>query len=147
MLALTAFANPASTDRERPPWRRMWSVLPVKFNPEVDLGSLLVALSLIGGVSYWAVTSSNTANNAIQSVAALRGDVAALRVDTNEQFKGVRADIANLPDVRAQLVQMERRMDANDSRMDAQSKRLELLEREVIQTRSDVDNLIRGRVK
>jgi septal ring factor EnvC (AmiA/AmiB activator) len=133
----------SSNVQERHWWRRAWERA-VKFNPEVDLGQLAVVATLIGGVALWAINSRDAAVHASDAVNGLRSDVASLRADTNEQFKAVRADIANLPDVRAQLVQMERRLDQNDSRADAQSKRLELLEREVIQSRADLDNVIRA---
>ena len=143
MHAPAASVNTALNPWDRRWWRRTWGAI-VNFDPKVDLGQLAVILTLASGGFYWAVTSHDTASQAKDAVNALRGDVAALRTDTNDQFKQVRADIANLPDVRAQLVQMEKRLDANDSRVDAQSKRMELLEREVIQSRADLDNVIRS---
>ena len=139
--------NSASQDWEHRWWRIRWGA-PVQFDPKVDLGQIVVALVAAGGVTVWAITSATHATDA-------RSDVASLRADMNEQFHQVRLDIANLPDVQAQIVQMNRRLDQDDSRLDAQSKRsefveseqskhIETLEREVIQTRADLDNVIRA---
>ena len=141
----------------------------MQFDSKIDLGQVLVAVGLAGSVAFWAVNSASTAKVAADAAKQASDSVAALRSDMNDQFRGVktdtadqlrqvqantndqfnrvRADIANLPDVRAELTQIERRLDQNDSRADAQSKRVETLERAVIQTRADLDALIRGAKK
>ena len=128
-----------------PQWWRQAMEAAMQFDPKVDLGQIGVILALAGGLSYWAITSAGTAKVASDAAKQASDAVAALRGDMNDQFRQVRADIANLPDVRAELIQIERRLDQNDSRADALSKRTELLEREVIQTRADLDAALRAR--
>ena len=71
-------------------------------------------------------------------------DIATLRSDMNGRFDQVQSAIGNLPDVRAEMVQVERRLDQGDNRAQAQSTRLEQLQQSTISTRSDLDNLIRA---
>lgn len=132
---------------------RLREVVKVGISRDVTLGDIITAAAILGGVALYQVNNVGKAQQALDAVQSLRVDmtanVQALRVDMKESFVhvqsdigGVRGDIANLPDVRAELVQMERRVDQIDSRADAQSKRLEILEREVIQMRSDVDHIV-----
>ena len=136
MLGHLDFVNSSLNTWEKSLWRRPWDAA-MQYDPKVDLGQIAVILGLVGAVGIWAVTNGNTAGEAARSVAALRNEM-------NEQFHQVRLDIANLPDQRAELTQIEKRLDQSDSRADAQSKRVETLERAVIQERADLDNVLRA---
>lgn len=71
-------------------------------------------------------------------------DITALRNEMNGRFDQVQVAIGNLPDVRAEMVQVERRLDQSDNRNAAQSVRLDQLQQSTISTRADLDNLIRA---
>jgi hypothetical protein len=97
-----------------------------------------------------AQVATQTAINALDTkftaqLTAVRADltekIVGIQAQNNEQFRGVRSDIANLPDVRASMEELKRRADGFDSRLDAQSKRNELTDRSEIETRSDLKNL------
>ena len=77
----------------------------------------------------------------VAAKAEMAAQIAGVQAQNNEQFHNVRNDIANLPDMRATVVQAERRLNEVDSRADAQSKRLELNDRMAIETRAKVDAL------
>lgn len=73
------------------------------FKWDVNLGHMLIAVPLVIGMTVYVVTDHNAVEN-------LTANVDRLRSDMTLQFAGVRADIANLPDVRAQVGQQERRI-------------------------------------
>lgn len=77
----------------------------------------------------------------IAAKAEMAAQITGVQAQNNEQFQNVRHDIANLPDVRASLTQVERRLNEADSRADAQSKRAEINDRMEIETRAKVDAL------
>jgi hypothetical protein len=128
---------------DAPPVKRM----SVRFNPEVGLGQIINALIMASGIAYAIVTYANRVDTTQRDLTSLHQEMVT-RFDTvSEQFRGVRLDIANLPDVRAELVQLGRRMDQADNRMGAQSNRLEQIQQMTIQNRADMDNIIRGRAR
>lgn len=126
---------------DAPPTKRM----SVRFNPEVGLGQIINALIMASGIAYAIITYANRVDTTQRDLTSLHQEMVT-RFDTvSEQFRGVRLDIANLPDVRAELIQLGRRMDQADNRMGAQSNRLEQIQQMTIQNRADMDNMIRGR--
>lgn len=78
----------------------------------------------------------------VAAKAEMATQISGVQTQNNEQFRNVRNDIANLPDMRATVTQVERRMNEMDSRADAQSKRQELNDRMAIETRAKVDALV-----
>lgn len=135
----------------------------VRFNPEISLGQAIQGLIVLGGVVVpiaWyvmtyagrvdlqgqtiarlevSVTSQLTAQKAdlTSQIAAQKAETAAqfnaIQLGMNDQFKSLRLDIANLPDVRAELTQLGKRVDQWDSRAGAQSERMNRLETLLIQ--------------
>lgn len=143
MHAQTGIVNQLSYPRKRPLWRWAWGNA-VQFDPKIDLGHVLTLGTVIVLATVYIVSNQGTARIAADAAKQAGDNVASLRIDMNEQFRQVRADIANLPNVQAELAQLEKREDQIDARVDAQSKRMELIEREVIQARADLDNVIRA---
>jgi hypothetical protein len=135
-----------ATDKAAPPKRGG-----VKFNPEVGLGQIINAVVMAGGIVYAIANYTNKVDNTQRDVQQLRTEMtrqlAEISVSVNEQFKGVRTDIANLPDVKAELTQLERRADQSDNRAGAQSNRLDRLQETIIQTSSDVAGLLRDKAR
>lgn len=109
----------------------------VKFSPDLNLGHVLQVVAVVGGLTVWAISSADKADQA-------QKDIASLRVEMNARFDAVQHSIANLPDVQAQLTQMGRRMDQGEQRQASFDGRLGAVERSTIEVRSDVDNIIRA---
>lgn len=108
-----------------------------RFKPEVNLGNLIQTfIFLLAIASAWFTYTAR--------VDTTRDNVTQFRIETNQQLGDIRQSISNLPDVRAELVQIERRLDQADSRNAAQSARLEQIGEMAITTRSDVDNILRS---
>lgn len=128
----------------------------VRFSTEISLGQVIQAIVVAGGFA-WAVmiymgrvdSTERRQIDAEHSMSQMRVDVtsqlSAQKVDTttqiagialsmNDQFKSLRLDIANLPDVRAELTQLGKRVDQWDNRAGAQSERMNRLETMVIQS-------------
>ena len=100
MHAQTGIVNQLSYPRKRPLWRWAWGDA-VNFDPKVDLGQILTAATVLVLATIYIVSSQSTARVAADAARSAGDSVAALRGDMNEQFRQVRADIANLPNVQA----------------------------------------------
>ncbi len=134
----------------------------INFDYNINLGHIVLAVAIFGWtvmgyVTRFDVTQSNVAI-AQADLKSLRIDVAsqldkfrlevttqlsAIQIANNEQFRTVRADIANLPEVKADMTQINRRVDQADNRADAQSKRLDNVEKATIQSSADIVNILR----
>lgn len=110
-----------------------------RFDNGFSFGQLLTPLTVVavGALFYSGVftgRTDTTGTTLTQQVASLRNDLAAQTVDftaklaalqlsSDHHFDNIQIAIANLPDVRAEIVQINRRLDANDKRMDAEENR------------------------
>ncbi len=128
----------------------------------MNLGQIIVSIAIFGWTIMGYVTRVDIAQTSVAAaqvdIKALRNDmttqigglraelaaqIVALQAANNEQFRIVRSDIANLPEVKADMTQFNRRMDQADSRADAQSKRMDNIEKNGIQNAADIVNLLR----
>lgn len=139
---LTDFVNLSSILRQS--WRRRSGVLmmagvtpPAWFKPEVTVGTLISGLLLLGAVFglYWNVAVGVTAGNT--EAAQMRRDVVKLEGAVMKGFSDVAAQIANLPDQKARLEQVEKRLAE-------QQAALEETRRIAIQTQAEVQAYLRG---
>ena len=137
------------------PWWRRTLEGAMEFDPKITLGEIMGVIALAGGVTFWAISSAGTAKTAADAAQRASDGVASLRADMNDQFRGVKADtaqqfqqvrsdIANIPDMHAEMTQLEKRQDSADARIEALSKRIDLMQRDVIQERADLDNIVRA---
>lgn len=137
----------------------------VRFEGGINLGQIVQILMTAGFLAWIVMGYLNRVDTAQSDVRQLQADVKALRGDVtgqneklridvgaqltalqaanNEQFRTLRTDIANLPEVRADMTQFTRRTDQADSRADAQSKRMDNIEKTGIQNAADMVNMLR----
>jgi len=137
--------------------------LPFRFTSEVSLGQILQAAVVAGGMlwTYGAYqahekSSVETAQHDISElksdmktqISELRRDVTAqltgIQTANTEQFRNVQSDIANLPDVRATLTQLEKRMDQSDSRAVGQGGAIDAAQKLGFQNASDIAGILRA---
>jgi Tfp pilus assembly protein PilO len=108
-----------------------------KVNRELSLFSIIQIMIVTGSIMFGIFTYINKIDTA-------QTEIAALRFDMNQQFNGIRTDIVNLPDVRAELVQIEKRLDQADNRAANESARLEEIQQMAIQNKADILNILRS---
>lgn len=70
--------------------------------------------------------------------------ISAIQADRLLKYQAMQTTIANIPDMRAELSQLEKRSDQADSRADAQSKRMETIQSGQIQNGSDISAILRA---
>lgn len=116
----------------------------IRFRPELSLGGILQMVVVISSIGFAVMTYASRVDTTQNNVQQLRSDMTSQLANITDQLRNVRLDITNLPDVKAELVQIERRLDQTDSRNSAQSARLEQIQQTAIGTRSDVDNILRS---
>jgi Tfp pilus assembly protein PilO len=119
-----------------------------RFTPEISLGQVIQAIVVAGTVGVAVFTYVAKIDTAQHDIASMRLDMNGrfdqVRVDTNSRLDQVRVDIANLPDLRAELAQVEKRLDQIDNRSAAQSARLEQVQQMAVTARADLDSVIRA---
>jgi TolA-binding protein len=127
----------------------------LRFNGEINLGTvLIVATALIGVISY-EVTTANRGEQlsrdqiALQAslaekIADLRSTVQAGQLDLRQQIQDMRQQIGILPDQRAKLENTERVLTDIESRLNSGDARLSLLERAAIESRADLNQIMRA---
>lgn len=120
----------------------------IRFTPEISFGQFVQAALVASGLIVWGATQAARVDTTQRDLAELRVELAkqmaGMQVNMTDQFRGVRNDIAALPDVRAELTQLERRADQADNRMGALSDRVGQVFQQGIQTRADLDSLLRN---
>lgn len=120
----------------------------LKWNGEVHAGHILQALVVGGGVMVWALVASSKADQTAKDLSSfqtsVRETVSVLERQVSQGLRDIRSDISMLPDQRARLDQVERRLTEGDARDVAQDARIGLIERQAIETREQVNNLIRA---
>ena len=107
------------------------------FKPEVNIGHMLSAIGLlfVAGGLFWNA-AANQASASAESKQT-RADLARLEVTVVGGFKDVATQIANLPDQKARLEQVERRLNEVTTALE-ETRRL------AIQTQADVSAYLRG---
>jgi hypothetical protein len=75
---------------------------------------------------------------------SITSQISDLRGVVSSGLKDVRQQIANLPDQKARLEQVERRLDQSDARQITMEARLGIVERAAIELRSDLNNVTRA---
>ena len=120
----------------------------VQFTWDVSLGQAINGALFLIPAFFLIATYFARVNTTQGDVTALRADMVsrfdAASQTTTKQFETVRADIANLPNVQAELTQLDRRQSETDNRLAAQSTRMEQIQQLGIQTRSDLDAVLRA---
>lgn len=91
------------------------------FKWDINLGHMLIAIPLVLGMTVYVVTDHNAVEN-------LTANVDRLRADMTVQIAGIRTDIANLPDVRAQIRLQEGRISDLEANARDADKRLAKVE-------------------
>jgi uncharacterized protein (DUF3084 family) len=142
-------------------------MLGVRFSPEVTLGHVLQGVIAAAGVAsvifVFAGRVNRTADQFDDFKSTVVASITELKTSTKEQVTtlstsmkqevaNLRLDIANIPDIRAGLSQMQRQLDQLDKRQDqtdaragAQSDRMGKLESEQMQTRATLDSTMQVR--
>ena len=99
----------------------------VRFNPEITLGHVMQALIAAGGVASVIFVFAGRLNETSHDFVSFKQDVLSKIEDmkhvTHDQIQGITANIAFLPDIQATLKQMDRRLEADEHRLDGQDNR------------------------
>ena len=119
----------------------------MRFDPTISFGSIMQAVVVGCGLVAWLVTSNVRSEQAAKDLITLQERLTTQITDLRGTLTGglsdVRAQIATLPDQRAALEQTQRRMADLEVRFGAAEKRAGELERAVIETRADLNTLMR----
>lgn len=134
---------------DSPPATKRFSI---QFKPEISFGQLIYIIvtlvPLIGGGAWVLTGYVNRIENTQASVTAMRLDVGArfdaMQANVNRQFNDVQIAIAALPDFRAELGQLERRVNQSDDRASAQSARLDQLQQATASNTARLENMMGG---
>jgi septal ring factor EnvC (AmiA/AmiB activator) len=120
----------------------------VRFNAEFNLGHILQAIVLGCGLAAYLVTTNTKGEQAARDLVALQQEVKSqitdLRGAVQQSSADVRQQIASLPDQRAKLEGAESRLKELAARIDTDSQRVSAIERSLIETRSDVNQVLRA---
>jgi hypothetical protein len=119
---------------------------------DFNVGTLLTAAAMATGLTVWLVTGQNrsaeTQRNLDQLQQTMTAQIAELRAATTGGLSDVRRQIESLPDERAQLADLQRRvgeMSQDGSAMRAAlDARLSTVERATIELRADLNNIMRA---
>lgn len=140
---------------DAPPQR----LLSVRFNPEISLGqaiqAVVVAVGFIVGVTFYTNRVDTTAHDVgelkvdvTKQLAAMQISVdrqlTAMQLSADKQFASIKVDIANLPDVRAELTQIGRRVDQADGRANALSDRVGQALQQGYRNTADIEAMARA---
>ncbi len=120
----------------------------MKFNSELNIGTLVTAGAVLCSLVAWIVTGNNRSEQSTHDLAtvqsAVSNQIADLRTVITAGLMDVRQQIITLPDQRAKLEQVERRLTDVEAKLNNQDQHIGLLERSTIETRADVNTLLRA---
>lgn len=106
---------------------------------------ILAAATVLVVVSGYILTSNGKAEQTARDLtvfqARIDGTVAELRAEMRAGIASIRSDISLLPDQRARLTAVERRLSEGDARDIAQDQRLSIVEQRSIETRARLENV------
>lgn len=106
---------------------------------------ILAAATVLVVVAGYILTSSGKADQTARDLSAFQASinatVAEIRTEMRSGIANIRSDISLLPDYRARLTAVERRLAEGDARDTAQETNIARIDRLAIETRADVNNL------
>ena len=120
----------------------------LKFNSELNIGTLVTAGAVLCSLVAWIVTGNNRSEQSTRDLttvqSAVSNQISDLRTAITAGLLDVRQQISTLPDQRAKLEQVERRIGDVEVKLNNLDQHLGLLERSTIETRADVNTLLRA---
>jgi peptidoglycan hydrolase CwlO-like protein len=120
----------------------------LKFSPQIDVGSLVTASAVMCSLAAWLLTVYSRDEQSVRELASVQGAVSAQISDLRNVIASglvdVHQEISTLPDQRAKLEQVERRLSDIESKLNNEDQHLGLLERSTIETRADVNTMMRA---
>ncbi|WP_428485866.1 hypothetical protein [Rhodopila sp.] len=120
----------------------------MKFNSELNLGTLVTAGAVLCSLVAWVVTGNNRSEQSTRDLAtvqtAVSNQIADLRTAITAGLLDVRQQISTLPDQRARLEQVERRLGDLETKLNNEDQRMAVLERSTIESRADINTLLRA---
>ncbi|WP_428485930.1 hypothetical protein [Rhodopila sp.] len=120
----------------------------VKFNPELNVGTLVTVSAVLCSLVAWIVTGNNRSEQSTRDLATVQttvsSQIADLRTVVSSGLQDVRQQISTLPDQRAKLEQVERRLADLDAKLNTEDQQMAALERSTIECRADINTLLRA---
>ena len=120
----------------------------MKFNSELNIGTLVTAGAVLCSLVAWIVTGNNRSEQSAHDLAtvqsAVSNQIADLRTVITAGLMDVRQQISTLPDQRAKLEQVERRLADLEAKGNNQDQQMAALERSTIESRADINTLLRA---
>lgn len=120
----------------------------LKFNPQIDVGSMVTASAVLCSLAAWLVTAHARDQQSVRDLATVQSAVSAQITDLRNVISSglvdVHQQISTLPDQRARLDQVERRLSDLEAKLNNGDQHLGLLERATIETRADLNTLMRA---
>ena len=117
----------------------------VKWEAGISPRDILYAGAFLVAVSGYIFNASGKADQTAKDLASLQTDmrttISGVQREVREGISNIRSDIATLPDQRARLISVERRLSEGDARDVAQDARIGNIERQTIETAAQVNNL------
>jgi len=139
--------------------------LPIRFDRSISLGQVVTSVStaiimlwvVFGQVAKIGINEGavKTTEDTIKTLRVdLTAQVSAMKLEMTaqlagvqtiqaEQFRALRADIANLPRLNVTIEQQDRRLEQMDSRANAMAGRVEAIEKASIQNAADIVGVLR----
>jgi chromosome segregation ATPase len=119
----------------------------VRFDGTITAGNVIQVLLVLGSVVIWQAQKNNAAEQAAKDVIGIQTDLTAKMVELRAAIASglgdVQKQIAILPDQRAALEQLTRRLADVETRYDSLTKHMGEVERAVIETRADLNTILR----
>ena len=120
----------------------------VRFNGEITLGTVLVIASMVCGAIVYIVNSNAHSDQTGHDLTTVQATVGAqitdLRTTLQSGLNDVKAEIKTLPDQRARLDQVERRMNDTDQWRNRADGSLNDLDHREVNVESAVNGLMRA---
>lgn len=120
----------------------------VRLDYTITVGHLIQICLLLTGLASWLISSNNRSDQAGKDLVVLQdrltGQIKDVRDTVSEGLNNVRTQIAGLPDQRANLDQTLRRLGDVEQRYNIVDKRLGEAERATIESRADLNTLMRA---
>jgi hypothetical protein len=124
----------------------------VRVSWDINVGTVLTGIGMAAALATWLITgqnrSSETQRNLDTFQQTMTAQIAELRAATTGGLADVRRQIDSLPDQRAQLADLQRRVNEmssdNSSARAALDARLGVVERSAIELRADLNNVLRA---
>jgi flagellar motility protein MotE (MotC chaperone) len=132
----------SETERPAPHARLVW---------DLNVSTIIQAIQVIAfliAVVYWFVTNANRGVENQQRLAELQASVSSQISEVRQVvavgLTDVRQQLSSLPDQRARLDQVERRIADVDARYSTLQNKAEVLDRQMLELRSDLNSITRA---